>query len=87
MRDNPIANPKQYDLRRAAKWRSGPMTENQRMTIMGKLKHHLAELPVAVGLEERQRVGLEGVWVGLGWSDLVELDHLTKGQAADVLTR
>ncbi len=87
MRDNKAANPKQYDLRRAAKWRAGPMTGSQRETIMNRLKHHLVELPVAVGLEERQRVGLEGVWVGLGWKDLVELDQLTKGQAADVLTR
>jgi len=63
------------------------MTDSQRMMIMSKLKNHLVEMPVAVGLEERHRVGLEGVWLGAPWKQLIELDELTKGQAADVLTR
>jgi len=87
LRDHPLANQAKIDLRRAARWRGSPITENQRMMMMSRLRAHLVTMPVAVGLEEREKVALEGVWLGRGWKELVEIDSLTKGEAADVLTR
>lgn len=86
-RDAPKVNKFNMDLRRGAKWRSEPRTENQRLALTGRLANHLVEMPEAVGLGERQKLGLEGVWLGRGWKELVDIDTLTKGEAADILTR
>lgn len=85
--NKPAANAEGRDLRRAAKWRQNPITDTQRNTIVKKLKENVEVLPVRGEPDEVERVGIDGVWIGRHANTLVDLDSLTRGDAADVITR
>ncbi|GAA5871199.1 hypothetical protein JCM1840_000140 [Sporobolomyces johnsonii] len=69
----------EFMLRRNSSWRYGPSTDTQRTGILEKL----------LSAEEREqgKRTIEGVWAGEPWSEEVEVDQLTKGQASDVICR
>ncbi|GAA5862480.1 hypothetical protein JCM1840_004196 [Sporobolomyces johnsonii] len=69
----------EFMLRHSSSWRHVPATNSQRTTVLEKLLS-----------EQEQKQGkrtIEGGWIGRPWSEEVDVDQLTKGQASDVICR
>lgn len=80
------------DLRRSASWRKREASTSQKAFIIKKLVSLEDQLALEADRDweitsERKSAVIEGIWVGKKWSEEVEVESLTKGQAADIIAR